>query len=56
MTVKELITILEKMPKNATVELEILVSANDIVGSANAEPDEVFENTRNNVVIQGFQW
>ena len=56
MTVKELITILETMPKNATVELEILISSNETVGSANAEPDEVFENARNNVVIQGFQW
>ena len=56
MTVKELIAMLEEMPQNARIELEILApSANGTIGSLDAKAEEVFEGAENNVVIQGFK-
>ena len=55
MKVKELIEMLKEMPQEATVDLEI-ITPYGVHGSANAEPDEVYEGTNNNVVIQGYEF
>lgn len=54
MTVKDLIKMLKEMPQNATVDLEI-IAPYGTHGSANAEPDEVYEGADGNVVIQGYE-
>ena len=54
MKVKELIAMLKEMPQEATVDLEI-ITPYGAHGSANAEPDEIYEGARNNVVIQGYE-
>lgn len=54
MTVKELIAKLKEMPQDAKVDLEI-ITPYGTYGSANAEPDEIYEGVRNNVVIQGYE-
>ena len=55
MKVKELIEMLKEMPQEATIDLEI-ITPYGAHGSANAEPDEVYEGTNNNVVIQGYEF
>lgn len=56
MTVKELIAMLEEMPQDAKIELEILApTVNGTIGSLDAKADEVYEGAENNVIIQGFK-
>lgn len=59
MTVKDLIEKLETMPQDATVEIEILTPFNvsgSNTESIDAEVDEVYKGTQNNVIIQGIEY
>lgn len=56
MTVKDLIEKLKTMPQEATVEIEILTPYGSSTESVDAEVDEVYEGTQNNVVIQGIDF
>lgn len=54
MTVKELINKLKEMPKDAEIEMEILIANSDYVSVETGKIDEVFETSNNTVVLQSI--
>jgi hypothetical protein len=57
MTVKKLITILEEMPQDAKIRVEMLAyNFKGTIVPTVSEINDVYEGIENNVVIQGFEF